>query len=218
MKQPNFFFETKLWKKRYEIVAGLDEVGRGSFAGPVVTACVVFEKGQTIPKEVRIDDSKKLTSLQRIKANKWIRANSFAWGIGETNVGLINKSGIQKATNRAFRMAISKTRQKMGKPIDYLLVDAFSIPYVPRLPAKRKRRQLPIIKGDRKSLSIAAASIIAKVYRDNLMKKLSNKYPEYQWDGNKGYGTKKHQEAILKFGSTRYHRKKYIETWLKKRN
>jgi len=218
MKHPNFFFENKLWKKRYEIIAGLDEVGRGSFAGPVVTACVVFEKGLVVPKDVRIDDSKKLTALQRIKANKWIRSNSFGWGIGETSVSLINKSGIQKATNRAFRMAITKTRQKIGRPIDYLLVDVFSIPNVPCLPAKRKRRQLPIIKGDNKSLSIAAASIIAKVYRDNLMQKLSKKYPEYLWDSNKGYGTKNHQDAILKFGSTRYHRKKYVETWLKKRS
>jgi ribonuclease HII len=217
MKYPNFFFERKLWEKSYKNVAGVDEVGRGCFAGPVVAGCVIFDKNISIPKDITINDSKKLTPLQRIKADKWIRDNAITWGIGEAKTTSVNKIGIGKAARKAFRMAIRKTRLKLGKPIDYLIIDAFYISYVPALPAKRKRRQLAIVKGDTKSLTIGAASIIAKVYRDRLMDKLSKKYPEYAWDENKGYGTKKHQAAILKYGITRYHRKTFVDTWISKR-
>lgn len=214
MKFPNFSSEKLLWKKGFRVVAGLDEVGRGAFAGPVVAGCVVFKKGQKInPKEIRIDDSKKLTSLQREKASFWIKKNALTWAIGKSEVGVINRLGIVKATKQAFRKAVASAKRKLGKEINYLLIDAFFVSYVPCLPARKGKgcRQTPIIHGDEKSYSIAAASIVAKVYRDKLMGKLDQKYHfKYAWKENKGYGTKKHQKAIKKYGLTRLHRRVFV--------
>lgn len=253
MKLPDFSFEKKLWKKKYEFIAGVDEVGRGCFAGPVVAGCVILNKqiSKSTNKQIKIDDSKKLTPRQREIADKWIRKNCLAWGIGEASVGKINKLGMGKAARIAFRQAIRETnkrlrysildtrnKQKLGRQIsnikypsiDYLLADAFFVSYVPGLPARRRKnkkgrfykkangRQQAIINGDEKSVSIAAASIIAKVYRDNLMLKLSKrpKYRKYGWGRNKGYGTREHQRAIKKYGITRQHRKQWVDTWLSK--
>lgn len=215
MKFPNFSFEKKLWNRGYKFVAGVDEVGRGCFAGPVVAGCVVFPAGAYRP-EVKIDDSKKLTARQRERANEWIKENALAWGIGEIGAGKINKYGLAKMVRAAFRRAISDARRRLGKPIDYLLADAFFISYVPGLPARRRRRQQAIVNGDEKSISIAAASIIAKVYRDKLMRGLSKrpKYRKYGWGRNKGYGTREHQIAIKKHGMTRQHRRQFVETWI----
>lgn len=220
-KLPDFRFEKRFWKKRYRFVAGVDEVGRGCFAGPVVAGCVAFRQIPNfklqIPNNIKINDSKKLNSKQRELADKWIRQNALAWGIGEVSAQKINNVGMGKAAKMAFRQAISEARKKLGKPIDFLLADAFFISYVPGLPAKRRGRQLAIINGDEKSISIAAASIIAKVYRDKLMTRLSKrpKYRRYGWGRNKGYGTKEHQNAIKKHGITRQHRKSFIETFLR---
>ncbi|MFZ5932628.1 MAG: ribonuclease HII [Patescibacteria group bacterium] len=216
MKLPDFRYEKGIWKKGYRIVAGVDEVGRGCFAGPVVAGCVVFPKNIQIPPRVSINDSKKLTPRQREKSGVWIKENSLAWGIGESPASLINRVGMAKATKRAFRKAITGTRRRLGQPIDYLLADAFFVPFVPGLPAKRKGRQKAIIDGDEKSLTIAAASIIAKVYRDKIMLSLSrqSKYKSYGWGRNKGYGTKEHQRAIKKYGITRYHRKVFVKNLL----
>lgn len=205
MRLPNFSFEKKLWKK-YRYIAGADEVGRGSFAGPVVAGAVVFPPDLKV--EVRINDSKKLSQKRREIANKWIRENSLAWGIGEAGVGKINKYGIKKATEIAFRRAIKNCGE-----VNYLLIDAFFVPYVKGL---RRKNQLPIINGDEKSLSIAAASIIAKVHRDNLMVSLGKKpkYRKYKWQKNKGYGTRKHQKAISKYGITRLHRKLFVRNFV----
>ena len=222
MKYPNFFFERRLWEKGYKFVAGCDEVGRGSFAGPIVAGCIIFAlmtnyelrimNNELKLKGIKINDSKKLTARQRERADSWIKRNAAGWGTGEESVASINKIGIGKAAKRAFRKAISEARKRLGRPIDYLLIDAFFIPYTPGLPAKRKRRQLPIIDGDAKSLTIGAASIIAKVYRDRLMSRLSkqSKFKKYGWGRNKGYGTAEHQTAILRFGITRNHRKLFL--------
>ncbi len=228
MRFPNFFFEKKLWKKDFKFVAGLDEVGRGSFAGPVVAGCVVFRPETKIPKNIYINDSKKLTPKRRRIANKWLVKNTLSWGTGEVSAGVINKIGMSKAAQMAFRRAIENANKKMQRRVDYLLIDAFFIPYVRGLPMRRKvarknhdlkdgrARQLAITKGDQKSVSIAAASIVAKVHRDNIMKSLSEKprYRRYGWDKNKGYGTKKHGRAIRKFGISKYHRKQFVETFL----
>jgi ribonuclease HII len=239
-KLPNFRFEKKLWRKHYKIIAGVDEVGRGCFAGPVVAAAVAFapmtnlqftiynEKGQ----KIIIDDSKRLTTRQRERAEKWIKENALSWGIGEVSATLINRSGMAKATKAAFRKAIKAANLKLKMKnfkLDFLLADAFFVSYVPGLPTKRRKnkkgrfykkargRQMAIIDGDQKSISIAAASIIAKVYRDKLMLRLSKKlrFKKYGWGRNKGYGTKEHQKAIKKYGITRYHRKQFVETFLK---
>ena len=230
--KPNFKEEKKLWKRGYKFVAGVDEVGRGCFAGPVVAGCVIFSatfKGTTLQGvKIKIDDSKKLTPRQRERADKWIKENALSWGVGEISTSVINRLGMAKATKMTFRKAVSDARKRLQNRIDFLLVDAFFIPYIPGLPTRRKKdkkgrwrkvargRQLAIVDGDQKSLSIAAASIIAKVYRDKLMLKLSKKpkFKKYGWGRNKGYGTKEHQNTILKFGITRYHRKQFVETFL----
>lgn len=212
-KLPDFFFEKALWKKDYTVIAGIDEVGRGAFAGPVVAGCVIFKKSEKLIQEtnVKINDSKKLTSKQREIANIWIRENCLAYGIGSASVAEINKYGIVAATNKAFRRAI----KNCDKQIEFLLIDAFFVPRVINFP---KGKQYSIVKGDTKSISIAAASIIAKVHRDKLMTELSKKstrsavtvYKKYNWDKNKGYGTKEHQDAIKEHGITKLHRKLFV--------
>lgn len=211
MKLPNFSFEKRKWKKDFKFVAGVDEVGRGSFAGPVMAGCVVFEKKTKIPDGIKINDSKKLRPLERRKASKWIKQNALAWGIGGASVSVINRLGMAKATKMAFRRAINDASRRLGGRIDFLLIDAFFIPYVRGL---RRKNQQAIINGDEKSFSIAAASIIAKVERDKEMLRFSRKYPKYGWGRNKGYGTRQHQEALKKFGITRHHRKAFVSRFI----
>ena len=210
MNFPSFLYEKKLWKKDFKNVAGVDEVGRGSFAGPVVAGVVSFSKDieKIDLNGVVINDSKKLTSKQREKAEVWIKENALSWAVGEASVNQINRLGIVKATQIAFRKAISKNKT------DFLLIDAFYIPYVRGL---RRKNQLAIVKGDTKSMSIAAASIIAKVYRDRLMTILAKnpKYKKYDWNRNKGYGTLDHRNAINKYGATGLHRKDFVRSIVK---
>jgi ribonuclease HII len=231
MPTPNFFFERKLWRQGFSYVAGVDEVGRGCFAGPVVAAAVSFDKKVKIPPEIKINDSKKLTPKQREKAEKWIKENSAFWGIGEVSASVINRLGMAKATKMAFRRAINNANNKRKGGINFLLIDAFYIPYLRGFPSRRKNarknhnltdskaRQLAIVNGDEKSISIAAASILAKVYRDSVMRRLGEKpfYKKYGWIKNKGYGTYEHREAIKKYGITRYHRRDFIKTFLSKK-
>jgi ribonuclease HII len=225
---PDFSYEKHEWRRGFTHIAGVDEVGRGCFAGPVVTGCVIFSKDLVIPTSIIINDSKQVAPKRRENADIWIRENALSWGIGEIGASKINKYGMAKATKMAFRKSISEARKRLGKPIDFLLADAFFVPFVPGLPAKRRKnkkgrfykkaggRQMAITKGDTKSFSIAAASIIAKVYRDKLMLKLSKnpKYRKYGWGRNKGYGTKEHQNAIKRYGISRQHRKAFVETFL----
>jgi len=208
MELPDFKYEKKLWQEGYQFVAGADEVGRGSFAGPVVTAAVIFDQRVVVPNhEITINDSKKLRPKQREKAVIWIKENALSWTIGASSVAEINRLGVGRATQIAFRRAIASCR--LG--IEYLLVDAFYVPYLKGL---SKKRQKPIKKGDSLSISIAAASIIAKVERDSLMRRLSRQHKEYGWGKNKGYGTRQHREAIQKYGTTKHHRKTFVETFL----
>ncbi len=202
--KPDFSFEKRLWKK-FPIVIGVDEVGRGALAGPVVAGAVAL-KNINIP--VKIDDSKKLNAKQREIADKWIRKNCLAFGIGKSPVSVINKYGIVKATEIAFRKAIRSLLVKIEKEKTYLLVDAFYIKYVKGIGLKNQKA---IIKGDQKSITIASASIIAKVYRDKLMQNLSLKYKKYGWEKNKGYGTKKHRLCLQRYGETVYHRSLFIK-------
>lgn len=211
MQIPDFSFEEKIWLQGKARICGIDEVGRGCFAGPVFAGGVVFKKGVTIPnyKNIKINDSKKLNAEHREVASNWIKENALAWAIGSASVSEINRFGIVKAVEIAFRKVIKNLRA------DFLLIDAFYIPYVKGL---SQRSQLAIKKGDSLSLSIAAASIIAKVARDAYMDKLG-KLPEFEsylWAKNKGYGTKEHQTAIKKYGITKHHRKMYVETFLSK--
>src|SRR5260221_1718273 len=156
--------EQKLWDKGFRLVCGIDEVGRGCFAGPVVVGAVIFPPDVQIPPE-QIADSKLLKPMQRKKTIELIKSRALAWEIAEVGVPTINKMGIGKATQMAFRKVV----KNLEKRPDFILMDAF---YINRLPTLRRKNQKPIIKGDQKSISIAAASIIAKVYRDKLMKNL----------------------------------------------
>lgn len=229
--KPNYYFESKAWRQGLNYIAGVDEVGRGSFAGPVVVGCVVFQKGNPFLNldGVVINDSKKLSAKQREIADIWIKRNAAAWSIGEVSAKIINRVGMGKALKTAARRAVNSTNSKLQGNLNYLLLDAFYIPYLQGFPKGKNKikgskepefavgsRQLAIIKGDQLSISIASASIIAKVYRDKLMEKIGTRrfYRKYDWVKNKGYATKHHQEAILKYGITGYHRRQFVDTFL----
>ena len=183
--------EKLLWKRNILRVAGVDEVGRGAFAGPLVAASVILPEKF---KRNGVKDSKLLSPHKREILSKYILENSLAYSISKVNTAFINKYGVGKATHKAFLDCLKKIK------FDFVLVDGFKIKDFDT------RLQKPIIHGDNISVSIAAASIIAKVYRDNLMRKLHKKYPQYNFLQNKGYGTKFHREAISKFGLCRIHR------------
>lgn len=191
---PTFYEEQLLWQKGYNNIAGVDEVGRGCFAGPVVAAAVILPQEFTSSKP--INDSKKLSVKTRTELAEVIKKQAIAYAIAEISVEVINAIGIGQATQQAFAKAI----MELPKQPQHILIDAF---YINSLP---KENQKPIVHGDGISISIAAASIIAKVYRDELMKKLHLKYVQYDFGTNKGYGTKAHQEAIRKYGLCDLHR------------
>lgn len=197
MIKPTLKYEQQLWKGGYNNVCGIDEVGRGCFAGPVVVGAVIFPKDCEIINDVA--DSKLLNQKVRQKLDPEIKERAVAWAIAEISVLVINKVGIGKATQMAFRKAL----RLLSVRADFVLIDAFSVNHYSR------KKQKAIIKGDQLCFSIAAASIIAKVYRDDLMRKLHQKYPNYGFDKHKGYGTKEHQEAIKKYGLSKIHRKSF---------
>lgn len=194
--------ENKLWSAGYQYIAGLDEVGRGSWAGPVVAAAVILPQNWLLPS--KLADSKLLKPRERERLSEIIKSQAVSFAVAEIDLSFINREGIGKATQRAFRLAL----RRLAVQPEYHLIDAF---YIKNLP---KRNQLPIIKGDQKSASIAAASIVAKVHRDRLMRKLSRQFPAYRWARNKGYGTKYHQSAIRSFGFTPLHRTSFDLSFL----
>lgn len=197
MITPTLNIEKKLWNSGYSIICGLDEVGRGSFAGPVVVGAVVFPKGSGTIEGLA--DSKLLYPKKREQLELTIKNQALVWSVAEISVSAINKVGIGKATQMAFRKAIRSLPVKA----DYVLIDAFYVKHLNR------KRQKAVKDGDKICASISAASIIAKVYRDKLMKKLSKKYPQYGFSKHKGYGTKRHQEAIKNYGLSKIHRQSF---------
>lgn len=192
--KPTFEYESALWAKGMQHIAGIDEVGRGCFAGPVVTAAVILSKDFSACGEV--DDSKLLSAKKRKVLAEIIKKEALAYAIAEISVGIINEIGIGKATQKAFQKAINNLTIEPH----FILIDAFYIENVDR------KKQKPIVHGDGISVSIAAASIIAKVYRDELMQQLHPQYAVYDFFTNKGYGTQKHREAIGKYGLCDLHR------------
>ena len=192
---PKLNYELGLIKKGHKNIAGLDEVGRGALAGPVVAAACILNHEKRIYK---IRDSKLLSPSKRKELARKIKRQAKCWAIGFAKHSEIEKVGIQQATFMSFSRALSK----LEKEIDFILVDAFRIPHC-------KTRQKNIIKGDRVCVSIAAASILAKVYRDNLMEKLSKKYPGYGFEKHKGYGTKQHLKCLEKLGPCKIHRRNF---------
>lgn len=182
---------------QYQYICGIDEVGRGPLAGPVV-ACTVI-----LPKDARIlyaNDSKKLSEKKREELYNVITDTALAYGIGVVDERTIDEINILQATYKAMRQAINNLSVRP----DILLNDAVTIPGV-------DIRQVPIIKGDAKSMTIACASIVAKVTRDRMMVELDKQYPGYDFASNKGYGTAKHMEAIRTLGPTPIHRKTFIK-------
>jgi len=194
MITPTLNIEKSLWNSGYTYVCGLDEVGRGCFAGPVCVGAVIFPKNCELLDGVA--DSKLLNPKQREKLAEQIKECAISWSVAEISVSTINKIGIGKATQMAFRKAV----KLLDKKADFVLIDAFYIKHFNR------KNQRPIKNGDKICASISAASIIAKVHRDQLMKKLSKKYPKYGFAKHKGYGTKFHQQAIKKYGLSKIHR------------
>lgn len=193
----------KTYEKKYsdyEFICGIDEVGRGPLAGPVVAGAVILPKDCDI---LYLNDSKQLSEKKREELYEVIMEKALATGLGFVSPERIDEINILQATYEAMRQAIQNLKIKP----DLLLNDAVTIPNV-------DIRQVPIIKGDAKSISIAAASIIAKVTRDRLMVKYDEVFPGYGFAGNKGYGAKAHIEAIQKLGATPIHRKTFIKNFI----
>ena len=190
-----FLPEYSLYKKGYRYSAGVDEVGRGPLAGPVVAAAVVLPPYSIIPG---IADSKKLTPLQREKLYPDIFKRALSVGIGRVDHGEIDHSNILKASLKAMALAV----KNLSCPVEYLLVDGI-FPIATDVP------QMVVKRGDSLSTLIAAASVVAKVTRDRIMEVYHDQYPWYNFARNKGYGTREHLEAIKRYGHCPLHRKTF---------
>ena len=188
-------YEKELWKNGINLIAGMDEVGRGPLIGPVVTACVI------LPKDFVLDgltDSKKLSEKKREEFYDYIMEHAISVGIGMMDEKVIDEVNIYEATKLAMYQAVEKSKVKP----EHVLIDAMKLD-------KLEMPSTSIIKGDAKSISIAAASVIAKVTRDRMMIELDKKYPMYGFKSHKGYPTKKHIEAIKEYGLINGYRKTF---------
>lgn len=191
-----YAYEKELWDKGIDYIGGVDEVGRGPLNGPVVTACCV------LPKDFKLEgltDSKKLSEKKRNEYYEYIKTHAICYAIGEASPEEIDKYNIYEATKIAMIRAIDKLKSQI--PLEHVLIDA--------MPLELDIKTTSIIKGDSKSISIAAASVLAKVTRDKMMYELDLKYPMYGYKNHKGYPTKKHIEAINKYGLIEGYRKTY---------
>lgn len=187
--------EEELWRQGYEFIAGIDEVGRGPLAGPVVAAAVILPHNTDV--FLGINDSKTLSLKKREKYCEIIKKHALAYSVVEISPEVIDKHNIYRAT----QIAMTETLGGLSIKPSYLLIDAMKIDVsVP---------QKSIVKGDQVSLSIAAASIIAKVHRDHLMANYGKLYPEFEFEKNAGYGTKSHLDALYKYGYTPIHRQSF---------
>ena len=195
--------DMKIYENKYNdyaYIAGIDEVGRGPLAGPVVACSVILPKDCNI---LYINDSKKLSSKLREELAPEIKEKAISYSIGIASMERIDEINILQATYEAMQMAVNN----MSVTPDLLLNDAVIIPNLPQ-------KQIKIIHGDAKSISIAAASIVAKVYRDKMMEEYDKIYPEYGFASNKGYGSETHIEAIKKYGPCPIHRNTFIQNFI----
>lgn len=204
-------FETEICGSGVSYIAGVDEVGRGPLAGPVTAAAVVLPRDFDIPG---IDDSKKLTEKKREALYPIIKEHALAFGIGMADHQRIDEINILQATKEAMRIAVQEASDmlaaKAGAQIQHILFDAMTIEEV-LFP------QTSVIKGDSKSLSIAAASILAKVTRDRLMVQMAEVYPGYGFERHKGYGTKLHYEGLERQGPCEIHRRTFLKKFMKQK-
>lgn len=194
-KEAGWAYEVDLWQRGYRFVAGVDEVGRGPLAGPVVAAAVIWAPGDFVPG---LMDSKRLAAHRREELARIIRQRALAWGIGAASARYIDRHNIWQATYLAMRRAL----RRLPVAPDFVLVDGFPIPGLPW-----PQQGLP--GGDAVSASIAAASILAKVWRDALMERLDRRYPQYFFAQNRGYPTPQHLAALREFGPSPHHRLSY---------
>ena len=200
--KPTFKFEKTIISSDKRYIAGIDEAGRGTLAGPVTVGAIILKITSANEKSlmnIGINDSKKIAPKKRQELYEYIISNSISFSIGYSTESEIDNIGI----NNAIQLAISRALKNLNQKPDHLLIDAIKYSY-------NKIAQTSIIKGDQKSLSIAAASILAKVTRDNYMNSISKEYPHYLFNKNKGYGTKSHINAIKKYGKSEIHRKSFI--------
>ncbi len=188
-------YENLLLEKGYRLIGGIDEAGRGALAGPVVAACVVLDP-ENLPGGIR--DSKKLTATVREKLYYEIVDTSISYGVGIVAPDIIDKINIYEATKLAMKNAISNMKVRP----DFVIIDAVKLPDLPIM-------SISITKGEEKSISVAAASIIAKVTRDKILVELHKSYPVYNFVKNKGYPTIEHRKALLKYGPADVHRFSY---------
>lgn len=199
--KPDISLETTLWEKGIENVAGVDEAGKGPWAGPVTAACVIIHSKKQVVGSVR--DSKLMTSAQRAKAFLEIIRKSSGFGIGTVSEQEIDNIGIQKAVQKAMTVALDNTRLKFDIDISYVLVDGSKTMPLTNYKSQRIKR------GGLYHYSISAASVLAKVTRDKLMHKMAKKYPDYGFKQHVGYGTKLHLKNIQKYGLCPIHRKSF---------
>lgn len=201
-------YERKLRANGISYIAGVDEVGRGPLAGPVVTACVVLPEDFDV---LGVDDSKKLSEKKREELYDKILSKALAYGIGMCDNHVIDEINILEATKKAMTEAVLNAndmlKEKQGCGIEHLLIDALILNTL-------EISQMGLVKGDAKSLSIAAASIVAKVTRDRMMIEYAKEYPYYAFESNKGYGTKAHYQGIAEHGITEIHRKSFLKNIL----
>ncbi|MBS7527475.1 ribonuclease HII [Fusibacter paucivorans] len=203
-----FAFERDYSSRGFQCIGGIDEAGRGPLLGPVVAAVAVLNEASDWSG---IDDSKKLSEQQREKFYDKIKQEAICYGIGIASHEEIDQINILNATKLAMKRAIEAAEENENATIDFLLIDAVKLDDIPI-------GQLSLIKGDQRSASIAAASILAKVTRDHMMQALHDTYPAYGIDQHKGYGTKQHYEALDQYGPTPYHRQSFLSKWHEKRS
>jgi len=197
--------EKRLWKKGYKYIVGIDEAGRGPLAGPVAAGAVlILEKDFKEAHKIKsVKDSKKLKEGKRKEVYlNLIKNKKIKWGIGMVSEKTIDKINILEATKLAMIKAVKDLEKKNGIKVDFLILDG-------KMKINLKIDQESIVKGDDKVFSISAASIIAKVRRDELMEKYDKKYPQYNFKKHKGYGTKEHLQKIKKYGACEIHRKSF---------
>lgn len=194
---PDYSIENEYINKGYKKIAGVDEAGRGPLAGPVCAAAVILPANLKIEG---LDDSKKLSEKKREALYDIIKEKAVAYSIQLVDNNVIDEINILNATMLAMTNAVNNLQEKP----DYVIIDGNKVPEELKTPATA------VVKGDAKSMSIAAASILAKVTRDRLMLELCSKYPQYEFDRHKGYGTKLHCEKLLEFGPCEIHRKTFI--------
>jgi ribonuclease HII len=198
--RPNLQFENELWKNGIRCIAGVDEAGRGALAGPVAAGAVIlpYDCPDLMDRLSGVRDSKEMNAEARAYWAVVVKDTAVAWGVGFSSAQEIDRLGIVPATRLAVQSAIAE----LQKQVEYLLVDYLALPAI-------EMPQTALVKGDARSLSIAAASILAKTTRDALMVEMSEQYPDYGWARNKGYGTLAHRTALIELGPCAEHRRSF---------